>query len=359
MYDQKGELMDLFSDALHAWYLHHHRPLPWRRTRDPYLIWLSEAILQQTKVVQGLPYYERISERFPDIKSLAEASEDELLKYWEGLGYYSRARNLHIAAKSILKNHEGNFPSNYHDIRALKGVGDYTAAAVASIAYGLPYAAVDGNVIRVLSRYFGIDAPAGSSSGRNIVISLAQELLSREDPGMHNQAVMEFGALVCTPVKPACQTCPLASSCYACKNSVVDRLPAKSGAVVKQTIYYTFFLIDTGSGLLLEKRTGKGIWKNLYQLPMVETESLPEDDDILKMPEVIDLLGTPGSILEKISSPLHHILTHRIIRARFVHVKNHDLSPIWSKYLRVSNQEIYKFAFPVLIRNYLTRHKWL
>ena len=351
--------MGLFTDAIYIWFRKNQRQLPWRKTRDPYLIWLSEAILQQTRVAQGLPYYERISSRFPDVKSLAESSEDELLKYWEGLGYYSRARNLHSAAKYILNNYEGIFPSSYSDIRSLKGVGDYTAAAVASIAFGLPYAAVDGNVIRVLSRFFGIEISADTPAGRRVLNELAQELVPDEDPGLHNQAIMEFGALVCTPVNPSCHVCPVVSSCYAFKNKQTDRLPLRSKGVVKQPLHFIYLLIESGNDILIEKRTSKGIWKNLYQLPLIETNTLLPDEDILQLPEIGDLLDSPDSLLGKISDPVTHILTHRIIRARFVHVKNHNLSPIWSKYLRVNNQEIYKFAYPVLIKKYLTRHKWL
>jgi A/G-specific adenine glycosylase len=272
--------MSNLTQALYRWYSFNKRTLPWRATRDPYLIWISEIILQQTRVAQGMPYYFRFTERFPDVKTLGEAPEDELMKFWEGLGYYSRARNLHIAAKSILKNYKGKFPVDYESIRNLKGVGDYTAAAIASIAFGLPYAAVDGNVERVLSRYFGIETSVHSANGKKIFRDLAREILLESDPGMHNQAMMELGALVCTPKNPDCPNCPLKLSCNAFLHGNVENLPLKQKSIKKNTRYFLFILMESTSQILIEKRTGSDIWRNLFQLPLVECEHQPEDGDL-------------------------------------------------------------------------------
>jgi A/G-specific adenine glycosylase len=351
--------MDHFTRPIYSWYSQNLRHLPWRNTRDPYFIWISEAILQQTRVSQGLPYYLRITERFPDVRALAESLEDELLKLWEGLGYYTRARNLHQAARSILINYEGKFPETYESIRQLKGVGEYTAAAVASIAFGLPYATVDGNVIRVLSRYFGITEPFDSPDGRKIFRDLANEILDRSDPGSHNQSVMEFGALMCKPAKPECSICPVKSSCFACLNGVVEKLPVRKNKPAINQLYFTFLHVENCNSVLIGKRTDNGIWKSLYQLPLIETEKLLSEEEILILPPIANLLATEGSQLIAISRQYSHKLTHRNITARFVHIKCPVLSTYWSKYLQVDKEEISKFAFPVLIKNYLAEHEWI
>lgn len=215
--------MNAFSRILLDWYAEHKRELPWRETKDPYRIWISEIILQQTRVAQGYEYFQRFVERFPDLVALAEADEDEVMKYWQGLGYYSRARNLHAAARSM----NGVFPRTYEDVRALKGVGDYTAAAICSIAYDMPYAVVDGNVYRVLSRYFGVETPIDSTQGKKLFASLAQEMLDEKHAALYNQAIMDFGAIQCTPQSPSCMFCPLADSCSALATGKVNLLPVK------------------------------------------------------------------------------------------------------------------------------------
>jgi A/G-specific adenine glycosylase len=351
--------MNSFTDPIYLWYSGNQRNLPWRNVSDPYLIWISETILQQTRIAQGLPYYLRFTGRFPDVKTLAAAPEDELLKLWEGLGYYSRARNLHFAAKSILKNYEGKFPDSHDSIRRLKGVGDYTAAAVASIAYGLPYAAVDGNVLRVLSRYFGIDLPIDSAIGRKTFRDLANEILLIRDPGMHNQAIMEFGALVCTPRNPDCKNCPLHSSCIAFSTNRTAKLPVKSKRIRKTTRYFIFVLLESTSHILLEKRTSSDIWKNLWQLPAMETEQQAGDADILERHEISQVLRQTGSRLVKLSPVYIHELTHRKICARFVHIQCVDITCFGGNFMQVNKEEMYKFAFPVLIKKYLTENNFL
>jgi A/G-specific adenine glycosylase len=351
--------MNSFTGPIYNWYSANQRNLPWRHVTDPYLIWISETILQQTRIAQGLPYYMRFAERFPDVKTLAEAPEDELLKLWEGLGYYSRARNLHFAAKSILKNYEGRFPDSYESILSLKGAGEYTAAAVASIAYGLPHAAVDGNVLRVLSRYFGIDLPIDSAKGRKTFRDLANELLLIRDPGMHNQAMMEFGALVCTPKNPDCINCPLQGSCNAFSTNRTAKLPVKSKRIRKTTRYFIFVLIESASHILLEKRISSDIWKNLWQLPAIETEQQAGDADILERPEISQVFSQPGSRLVKLSPVYIHELTHRKICARFVHVQCVDMTCFGGNFIQVNKEEMYKFAFPVLIKKYLAENSFL
>jgi A/G-specific adenine glycosylase len=351
--------MNSFTGPIYLWYSGNQRNLPWRNVSDPYLIWISETILQQTRIAQGLPYYLRFTGRFPDVKTLAEAAEDELLKMWEGLGYYSRARNLHFAAKSILKNYEGKFPDSYESIRKLKGVGDYTAAAVASIAYGLPHAAVDGNVLRVLSRYFGIDLPVDSAIGRRTLLDLANEILLIIDPGMHNQAMMEFGALICTPKNPDCINCPLNDSCNAYSTNRTTKLPVKSKRIRKTTRYFIFVLLESASHILLEKRINSDIWKNLYQIPAMETEQQAGDADILEIPEIRNIFRQTGSRLVKLSPVYIHELTHRKICARFVHIQCVDITCFGGNFMQVNKEELYKFAFPVLIKKYLAENNFL
>ena len=258
-----------FTDAILRWYAENGRDLPWRRTRDPYAVWLSEIILQQTRVAQGRAYWERFLERFPTVSDLAAAPEDEVLRLWQGLGYYSRARNLHAAAKQIVA--QGGFPSTLEGIRALKGVGDYTAAAIGSIAFGLPAAVVDGNVYRVLARYFGIATPVGSSAAKKEFTSLAQRLLPVDSPAAFNQGMMDFGATQCTPANPACFTCPLQASCQAFRDGRVDLLPIKRAArkPLERHLAYVYVRFDGQTAL---HRRGPGdIWQGLWEPLLVDT----------------------------------------------------------------------------------------
>ncbi|NNF02440.1 MAG: A/G-specific adenine glycosylase, partial [Bacteroidia bacterium] len=243
------------SQRLIEWYDRHKRDLPWRNTRDPYLIWISEIILQQTRVEQGLPYFEKFIENFPNVKSLAEADEDEVLKLWQGLGYYSRARNLHNASKSVMNDHSGSMPGNYSSLKKLKGVGDYTAAAVASFAYKEAKAVVDGNVIRFISRYFGIEDEVNSAKGIRQISDAASEILDKDDPDIHNQAIMEFGALQCIPSNPDCSSCPFQNNCFAFNNRSVASLPKKKKALKQKHRYFNFFLFRIDDGFFIEKRT--------------------------------------------------------------------------------------------------------
>lgn len=345
--------MNRFTTPLHIWYRKEHRDLPWRRTADPYLIWISETMLQQTRVAQGLPFYLRFVERFPDVKTLAGAPEDELMKYWEGLGYYSRARNLHTAAKTISDLHHGKFPDSYEEIRKLKGVGDYTAAAVSSMAFGRPRAVVDGNVIRVLSRYFGISTPADSPKGKREIQELAGTILPGENPGLHNQAVMELGALICTPKNPLCSVCPVREGCFALSSGQTAGLPVKTKTGKKTNRYFTFLVVYDERNILIGKRTSRDIWMNLYQFPLIETPAPVSDEEILTHPLTAGFMMQQGARLVSISRVYRHTLTHRRITARFVKISVTHLNESLPHFILVNTEEISKFAFPVLIRNYM------
>lgn len=269
-----------FTNKVTNWYSIHKRELPWRKTTNPYYIWLSEIILQQTQVKQGLPYYEAFVTQYPTIFDLANASEQAILKLWQGLGYYSRARNLHTTAKHIAFNLNGIFPDNYKELIKLKGIGDYTASAIASIAFNEVAAVVDGNVYRVLARYFGIDTPINSTIGIKEFKALASSLIDKEQPATFNQAIMEFGAQQCKPKNPDCTICPLKDSCVALQKNLVDVLPVKLKKTKVSTKYFNFLVcIDTNKNILFEKRTEKGIWRNLYQFPLIESEKSLKADE--------------------------------------------------------------------------------
>ena len=262
-----------FSKKLILWYLDHKRDLPWRTTAIPYYIWLSEIILQQTRVEQGLSYYQAFVSVYPTVKKLANASEQEVLKLWQGLGYYSRARNLHTTANYVSNELSGVFPTSYKELIKLKGVGDYTASAIASICFNEATAVVDGNVYRVLARYFGIATPINSSLGIKEFKNLAQQLIDIDNPGNHNQALMEFGARQCKPQKPNCEICIFNDSCIALQQKKVSELPVKLKKTKVKNIYFNYIvLISKNEKTFLQKRIGKGIWQNLYEFPVIETE---------------------------------------------------------------------------------------
>lgn len=259
------------TTKLLEWYLQNKRDLPWRDIKDPYKVWLSEIILQQTQVAQGLPYYQKFITTYPDIQSLATTTEQEVLNLWQGLGYYSRARNLHFTAKDIVTNYNGVFPKTYKKLLKLKGVGEYTAAAIASFCYDEPVAVLDGNVYRVLARIFGIDTPINTTKGKKLFKNLTQQNLDPYRPALYNQAIMEFGALHCTPAQPKCDTCPFAKECIAYQTGQTTKLPVKLQKLKIKKRYLHYFLVEWFDHIILEKREGKDIWQNLYQLPLIET----------------------------------------------------------------------------------------
>jgi len=339
-----------FSTKLINWYSINKRALPWRETRNPYYIWLSEIILQQTQVKQGLPYYNAFVNKFPTVFDLAKASETSILKLWQGLGYYSRARNLHHSAKYIVDTLNGKFPDNYKDLLKLKGVGDYTASAIASIAYNEVAAVVDGNVYRVLSRYFGIDTPINSSTGIKDFKTLASTLIDTNQPATYNQAIMEFGAIQCKPKNPNCTVCPLQDSCMARKNQTVDLLPVKLKKTKVTVKYFNFLVfIDHHKKTLFEKRTTKGIWQHLYQFPLIESEKsltteefhlLNFNEDSLKI-EVLDY-----SLYNEVD--IVHKLSHQHLHTKFwiIDVKSLPKDAILIKSLT-------KYPSPVLISDFI------
>lgn len=344
--------MTVFSRVLLDWYAEHRRELPWRETKDPYRIWISEIILQQTRVVQGYEYFLRFVERFPDLAALAEADEDEVMKYWQGLGYYSRARNLHAAARSM----NGVFPRTYEGVRALKGVGDYTAAAICSIAYDMPYAVVDGNVYRVLSRYFGVEVPIDSVQGKKLFASLAQEMLDEKHAALYNQAIMDFGAIQCTPQSPSCMFCPLADSCSALATGKVALLPIKQYRTKTTDRYFTYIYMCVGGQMLLRKRTGNDIWRNLYELPLIETDHQMTVEELLLASELKELGANVEPIVRPLQIGVKHVLSHQIIHADFYEMIFPADIQGFSDYIRIGQREWTRYAVPRLIHQFLEKY---
>ena len=305
-----------FSSILLDWYSLNKRDLPWRKTKNPYFIWLSEIILQQTRVEQGLPYYLKFICEFPTLHDLANANEDKVLKLWQGLGYYSRARNLHYSAKYILKYYDGDFPKTYKDILSLKGIGSYTAAAIASFAYDLPHAVVDGNVVRVLSRVFGIQFSFETAFGKKEFGKLANDLLNKNCPAENNQAIMEFGAVQCTPKSPKCNSCPYVSSCFAYNSGCIERLPVKLKKIKIKKRYINYLLIQKDNFVALEKRNN-GIWKGLYELPNIEYSNKKTEQAILSSFKWVEFFKSIKYKIKLVSNEYIHKLSHQHIYAKF------------------------------------------
>lgn len=343
--------MTEIQSVIIKWYQENKRDLPWRRTKNPYFIWLSEVILQQTRVVQGMSYYEKFVEKYPKIEDLASANEQEVLSTWQGLGYYSRARNLHATAKYITAQYKGIFPTNYTQILKLKGVGEYTAAAIASFAFDRPYAVVDGNVFRVLSRVFNIDTPIDSTEGRKQFSYLANELMDKNQPALFNQAIMEFGALQCVPGTPNCEICPLHLFCEANKTKNVSILPIKKGKTKVRNRYFLYSLkLDaTKETVLLRQKTEPDIWQNMYEFPKIEFDSLEKMNDFC--------FSHKDKI--KIITPLQkHILSHQHLYVQFVNCSNSayfndkDLQEI-------AISELGSYPLPRLIDRFLEQNQFL
>lgn len=341
-----------------TWAAQHHRPLPWKGESDPYKIWLSEIILQQTRVEQGMPYYLKFVAQYPQVRDLADAPQDAVLKLWEGLGYYSRARNLHAAAKHIAYGLNSVFPATYEGLRALKGVGDYTAAAIASFAYGLPHAVVDGNVYRVLARYFGIATPTDTLAAKKEFFALAQKLLDTAQPGAYNQAIMDFGAGHCTPRLPQCPNCPLQAHCTAWQTNRVAELPLKSKALVKRERYFVYVEFVFGADTWVQKREGKDIWQNLYEFPMLETAQRPADRAEVRalVQKQFFPSGIPaGAELEMHAKHYRQVLTHQVVNALFCTVKLDKIPPkSLDAYRRIERMQLKKIvAVPRIIDRFL------
>lgn len=345
--------MNIFSKVIIEWYKENKRELPWRESSDPYLIWISEIILQQTRVVQGYDYFLRFIKRFPDIRSLADADEDEVMKYWQGLGYYSRARNLHAAAKSM----NGVFPRSYPEVLALKGVGEYTAAAICSFAYGMPYAVVDGNVYRVLSRYFGVDIPIDSTEGKKCFSALANEVLDPEHPALYNQGIMDFGAIQCTPQSPDCLFCPLSESCSALSAGKVAQLPVKQHKTKTTNRYFNYIYVRAGAYTFINKRTADDIWKNLFELPLIETSRLLSDEEFMALPEFRALFtGEEEPVVRPVCREVKHVLSHRVIYANFYEVVIPEESGSFADFRRIKIDELGQYAVSRLVHSFIERY---
>ena len=351
---KKWILMSEIADILIDWYAENKRELPWRDTKDPYLIWISEIILQQTRVAQGYDYYIRFVRRFPDVFTLARADEDEVMKHWQGLGYYSRARNLHAAARAIKE--AGSFPDTYEGVRALKGVGDYTAAAICSFAYDLPHAVVDGNVYRVLARWMGIDTPIDSTEGKKLFARIADELMDKSRPALYNQAIMDFGAMQCTPASPDCLSCPLAGGCVAFAQRRVDALPVKKHRTKVTDRYFNYIYVRTGEGeTYIRKRTGNDIWKNLYEPFLIETPEDMAGKDGELFQKLQDVFGKcEGVFFRPLKQGVRHVLSHRIIHANFYELHLPAGYGSIEGYQKVAEEDLRKFAVSNLVYQFFS-----
>ncbi|MFX0556334.1 A/G-specific adenine glycosylase [Maribacter sp. CXY002] len=347
-----------FSEKLLTWYSHNKRKLPWRNTKDPYKIWLSEIILQQTRVIQGMPYYERFIQAFPTVQDLASANEETVLKLWQGLGYYSRARNLHATAKIVVNDFDGVFPDTYKDLLKLKGIGDYTASAISSICFNEPHAVVDGNVYRVLARFYGIDLPINSTEGIKYYKELAQNLLYTGNVRDYNQAIMEFGAIQCTPKNPNCMYCPLNDKCVALKEGKEAVLPVKLKKSKVKDRYFNYlvplYTDDSGkTTTLLNQRLGKGIWQNLWEFPLLESQHEIHLNDVeAQIQTLLPQVNTQDVSLYNTKTVIHK-LSHQHLNTKFWIVES--CSPLIKG---ISTFEIDKYPVPVLIADFMKTFKF-
>lgn len=344
-----------FTDKILDWNrTENMREMPWKGEKNPYCIWLSEIILQQTRVEQGWDYYKKFIKKYPTIFKLAAASDHEVFKLWEGLGYYNRCRNLLFTAREIVEKYNGIFPKRYEDIIQLKGVGPYTAAAIASFAYNLPYAVVDGNVFRVLSRFYGIDTAIDSTAGKQLFTELAMDVLDKKRPGEYNQAIMDFGATVCKPMVPSCLPCPLQIYCVAFQTGMVNRLPVKEKVLTRKSRYFNYFVFEHEGKTWVRERTGKDIWQGLFEFYLVETDKnrqwiISSVTEWLK-----EQLAVKQLTVVEISSPMTQQLTHQQINSCFIRVSLKKLPVVLSSGEWQSRKELLKLAFPRLITQYLS-----
>lgn len=342
-----------FSNQLIYWYLQNNRDLPWRKTKNPYFIWLSEIMLQQTRVNQGLEYYLKFTKEFPTVFDLANATESKVLKLWQGLGYYSRARNLHYSAKYIANELNGEFPNTYEEIKKLKGVGDYTASAISSICFDEANAVVDGNVYRVLARYFGINTPINSTKGIKEFKELAQTLIDRSQPGNFNQAIMDFGALHCKPQNPLCDTCPFNNSCVALKNKSIKELPVKEKKIKIKKRYFNYLvLIDANNHTIIKERVNKGIWQGLYEFPLIESQQILDEKSLIATEEFKKIASSFKEVVLFNEKEIVHKLSHQHLYTKFwIVFKNESLKD------SLKWEEVENYPVPILIANFLKKFK--
>ncbi|MBB4800326.1 A/G-specific adenine glycosylase [Flavobacterium nitrogenifigens] len=343
-----------FHNILIKWYLRNKRDLPWRKTVDPYQIWLSEIMLQQTRVAQGMPYFFSFTKEFPTVKHLADASEEKILKLWQGLGYYSRARNLHKTAQFISNDLNGVFPNSYKELLKLKGVGEYTAAAIASFSYNEVVPVVDGNVFRVLSRYFDIESDIALPATKKEFAALAQELMPKDNPAIFNQAIMEFGALQCVPKSPDCSICDFNESCAALQKGKVNILPIKSKKIKVTNRYFNYLILEDASGnTIIHKRTAKGIWHNLYEFPLLETESIVDFEIVSKKAkEEIFTNYTIIGIEDCQESTVVHKLSHQHLHIQFWKIKIKEKIENG-----IDTEKLKTFPFPIVIYNFIEKQE--
>lgn len=343
-----------FGQNLLFWYQKNKRDLPWRRTRDPYKVWLSEIILQQTRVDQGLPYYEAFVNAFPTVQDLAKAPSAKVMKLWQGLGYYSRARNLHEAAKMVVKDFGGKFPDNYNDLLKLKGVGEYSASAISSICFGEEKAVVDGNVYRVLARIFGVKDAIDSTKGKKVFRELADELMYRKDPANYNQAIMEFGAKQCVPKNPDCGNCVFVLSCVARKKKLIDKLPLKEKKTKVRERHFNYLIIEQGGKYFIKQRLEKDIWNGLFDFPLIETERKTDIRKLSAGTEWKKIFAGSKVEVTKISDEVKHVLSHQLLFIRFIHVSVNGKLKGDKSWKVVKKSDWKKFAVPIVIHNYFS-----
>ena len=344
-----------FSSSLLLWNkMQNKRQMPWKGEKDPYKIWISEIILQQTRVQQGLDYYNNFIRQFPDIKSLAVAEEEKVYKLWEGLGYYSRCRNIIETARHIHNNLRGIFPDQYEEVISLKGIGSYTASAIMSFAFNKPYAVLDGNVYRVLSRFFGIELPINTSEGKKYYANLSQLLLDKKQPALYNQAIMDFGAMVCKPVLPLCNICPLQKKCIAFLENKTTFLPVNNKIIKLKARFFNYLIVRYKQDFYIAKRSGKDIWHNLYEFILIESESVFDQKDLIADPKFLSLFKERPFEIKSESQVISQKLTHQLIRGKFFYIEiKRPLLP-QHKYLQINKNKIGELPFPKFILTYLT-----
>jgi A/G-specific adenine glycosylase len=342
-----------FSRILLSWHNQENfRLMPWKGEKDPYRVWISEIILQQTRVEQGLAYYNRFVKAFPTIQHLAEANEKEVFKLWEGLGYYSRCRNLIASAKFVVSERAGMFPSTYDEIKQLKGVGPYTAAAISSFAFELPFAVLDGNVFRVLSRIFGIFTPVDSTEGKKQFITLADQLLEKSSPAIYNQAIMDFGATICKPV-PTCSKCPFNDTCFALQNNCIKELPVKQKKAAVRKRWFYYLVLRHGNTTAIRQRTSKDIWQELHEFPLLETEGEQDWEMVINIAEKNGLLPRNNYVVSLVSNVVRQQLSHQLISGQFIEItlkKKPDFKNDWQW---LTKKQLQSLAFPKFINSYL------
>lgn len=336
-----------FNNELAGWYNQNKRALPWRDTTDPYVIWLSEIILQQTRVEQGLPYFYRFLEKYPDVAGFAAADEDDILKLWQGLGYYSRGRNMLKTARVVCELYNGRFPHTYVELIRLKGIGEYTASAIASFSANEARAVVDGNVYRVLARYFGISEPVNSTGGQKIFRDAANQLLDRQNPGLHNQAMMELGAIICKPKNPACGICPVRAGCYAFIHNATGALPVKLKKPKVRDRFFNYFLVTDGETVLMNKRDETDIWANMYDLPLIETSALIVPNKLHNFIQVKEFFGVDVDVSEVLPAKTH-LLTHQRLHVQFIKIKNPSIT-LQENWFYTPVENLKSFAMPKII----------